>query len=533
MAEKKFAEKVFGVEEHSAAAIDHEQLLKYRNVAKKMYRTRVLRPKEMMFPAMSQFSVTLLEGINGYQKVFFVNVFKLDMTYVVAILTLISIYDVLNNPLMGIAYDKTRTRWGKARPYMIFSPIPFYIATAILYSGALFINNDNTKDPKKVIFVFLILFLQETFSTIFNIPRGNLASLMTPNPTDRITMGVLTNYSGYIGGQLVYSIFMPLQDLNRWGVTNVSMASLFSFFGIIVFAIGSAANIAMALGVKERIILQPKPAPVGKALFYILKNKYAFRNFLADFSTTWFSNGGYNWDLITQLEIVGGAFLTQFLYLPWTILNYLSISFVPFFIKLFKGKMRNGLILFRTIDLTRAALQYFVGARFIGKSRLWFNVSYALFMAINAADNAPAKVMEDEVGREIQDYTEYVTGERPDGTFGLLTELIKKLTAPLNAMMTIWMFKWSGYDATQPMLPFQQGSAEIYKRVYFLMVLFGSLPNIVKTIPYFFYDLVGEKREKMYIELNERRALIAQQKKDDLPEELEEILYAIDGSAGE
>lgn len=316
-------------------------------------------------------------------------------------------------------------------------------------------------------------------------------------------------------------------------MTNVSMASLFSFFGILVFAIGSAANIAMAMGVKERIILQPKPAPSGKALFYILKNKYAFRNFLTEFATSWFSDGGYNWSLITQLEIVGGAFMTQFLHLPWTILNYLSVSFVPFFIKLFKGNMRNGLIFFRSVDFFRAVLQYFVGARFIGTSKLWFNVSYAFFLGLNAADNAPAQVMEAEVGREIQDYTEYVTGERPDGTFSLLTDLIKKTTSPLNAIMTIWMFKWSGYDATKPMLPFQQGSAVIYKHVYFLMVLFSCLPNVIKIIPYFFYDIVGEKREKMYLELNERRALIAEQKKDDLPEELEEILHAIDETAGE
>ncbi len=529
MAENKITERIFGAEKNSAASIDKEHLAKFQKVAVRMFRTPVLRPREMAFPVLQSVSSSLLGGIDGYRTLFFVNVLKLDMTYVASIMALISIYDVLNNPLMGIAYDKTRTRWGKARPYALFTPIPFYITTALLYSGALLINNNNTRDPKKIIFVFLILFVQETFSTIYNIPTGNITTLMSPNPHDRISMGILTNYGGYISGQLVYTIFMPLQDLNRWGITNVPMSSLFSFFGILVFILGSASSVAMAIGVKERIILQPQPAPISKSLFYILKNKYMLRNFIASFFTSWISDGGYNWALVTQLEITGGALLTSLVYLPWTIMNYLSLSFVPFFTKLFKGRFRTGVIFFRTLDMLRAIAQYFTGVKLM-KNKLWFNLSLAGFLGFNAMDNAPSQVMENEIGREISDYTEYKTGERPDGTIGLLTGLIGKLTTPLNALMTIKMFKWTNYDATQPMLPFQQGSWDIYRRVYFLYTAFSVFGASIRMIPLFFYDLVGEKREKMYIELNERRALIAKEKENELSSEVKAMIDALEES---
>jgi len=49
----------------------------------------------------------------------------------------------------------------------------------------------------------------------------------------------------------------------------------------------------------------------------------------------------------------------------------------------------------------------------------------------------------------------------------------------------------------------------VYQKAYFLYVFAGCLPKLVGFIPLLLYDLVGEKRESMYLALNERRALIA------------------------
>ena len=68
-----------------------------------------------------------------------------------------------------------------------------------------------------------------------------------------------------------------------------------------------------------------------------------------------------------------------------------------------------------------------------------------------------------------------------------------------------------------------QGNKLVYQKIFFLFAGISLLPNVVKAIPYFFYDLVGEKREKMYIELNERRALIAKAKENELNEEIKEL----------
>ncbi|MBO5397002.1 MAG: MFS transporter [Clostridia bacterium] len=523
---KDIVQGVFTAENNSAASLRDEQKVKYSRLAIKMFHTNVLTPKEMFLPAIGEFATKLLKGVDVYRTLYFVNVLKIDMVYVTVILSLISIYDMLNNPLMGAIYDRTRTRWGKARPYIVFGAIPYFASTFLLYSGALFLGDTAGDDPRKIIFVFTMLFIQETFSTIYNIPRNNLLSLQTANPQDRITVGLLKTYIGEAASQGVYTIFPPLMELNNKGFINLPMSVVFAALATVSCAVGAVGNIGMAIGCQERIALQPKPAPITKTMFYVLKNKYALRNFVTNFVTSWWSDGGYSWDVVTQQEIFGGSINSFLAYFLYNAFDMPSAALIPKFRSIFKDNNKNALITLRLWDMVAAAGMLACGLPVIkkfSKNCKWIMVAiYAIFHGLNGINNGPANVFEDEVAREINDYTEYVTGERPDGTINILTDLVTKVTAPVNAAFTIFLFKWSGYDPTIPMLPWSQGSSTIYQKVFFLFVGIGLFPKVIKVIPYFFYDLVGEKREKMYIALNERRALLA--KEQTVNEEILEMM---------
>ncbi len=521
---KNFVQGVFNAEDNSAAALKDEQRIRYSKLAIKMFHTGVLSPKEMFLPAIGEFATKLLKGVDVYRTLYFVNVLKIDMVYVTVILSLIGIYDMLNNPLMGAIYDRTRTRWGKARPYIVFGAIPYFASTFLLYSGALFLGDTAGDDPRKIIFVFIMLFIQETFSTIYNIPRGNLLSLQTANPQDRINVGLLQTYIGEAASQTVYTIFPPLMELNNKGYINLPMSVVFAALATISCSVGAVGNIAMAIGCQERIALQPKPAPLTKTMFYVLKNKYALRNFIANFATSWWSSGGYSWDVVTQQEIFGGSIPSFLAYLPYNAVDMPSAALIPKFRKLFKDNNRNAFIALRLWDIVTAIGMLVFGLPFVDKKWVMIIV-YAVFYGLNGINNGPANVFESEVSREINDYTEYMTGERPDGTINILTDLIQKITSPINAWFTIYLFKWSGYDPTIDMLPWSQGNKTVYQKVFFLFVGINLFPRIIKVIPYFFYDLVGEKREKMYIALNERRALLAKEQtvNEDILEMIENL----------
>ncbi len=100
---KNVVDRVFSAEDNSAASLSQEKLNKHSRTAIKMFHTSVLTKKEQFAPGIGQFSERLINGLVVYRMLYFVNVLKIDIVYVTLILTLIGIYDVINNPLLGIA----------------------------------------------------------------------------------------------------------------------------------------------------------------------------------------------------------------------------------------------------------------------------------------------------------------------------------------------------------------------------------------------------------------------------------------------
>ena len=530
MAAKSVRETLFGAEENSAAKLDPEKRSRFQRIAARMYHTPQLSAREVAMPALARAGREIGEKINGnYRMYFFISVLRIDMVYVTIILSLISIYDVLNNPLMGIVYDRTRTRWGKARPFVALAPLLYFASTALLACGRLFFNNDVTDDPRKILFVFAVLFLQETFSTIYTIPNDNYLTLMSPCPQDRISVGLWQTYAyKWTGDFLVAGLLMPLLDLARSGILPISSGMVFAGFGIIAAVVGTSGSMLMAINCRERIILQPKPAAATKTVFYILKNKYAMRNFCADFVVNWWNKGGLNWDVITQLEIFGGVVRTVPWYLPRQVMQFVSLSLIEPFKRMFGGSYRKTVIFMRLWDMILCSVPAILGLspKIIGS---WWKagIAFAVFDGLCVSNDAPSNVLQGELDRQVGDYTEYITGERPDGTIGLLTGLIGKVTEPLKALWTILVLKWANYDpniaADRPWSQaLVRANSAMYSKVFLLYNIANILPDIIKMVPLFFYDLEGKKLEDMYIALNERRAMIA--KESAMSEEMEAML---------
>ena len=534
MAGKSVKETIFGAEDNSAARLDPEKLSRFQRIAANMYHTPQLSAREIGMPVLARVGRQISEQVKGYSNYFFVNVLRIDLIYVTLIKSLISIYDVLNDPLMGIVYDKTRTRWGKARPYALLMPLFYFGSTALLFSGGLFFKNDNTTDPRKIIFVFVMLFLQETFSTIYNIPNDNFLTLMSPNPKDRMSMGLWQEYSKRWSGDFISFMIVPFLDAARSGIGNISPGMVFAVFGFISLFTGTAGSMAMSVTCRERLMLQPKPAATTKALFYILKNKYALRNFIADFVTSWWSNGGYSWDVVSQMEIFGGFVRFTPLSMGKHIGGIISLSLVEPFKKMFHGSYRRTVLFMRSWDTLANSAVAILGLfpKIIGT---WWKLGL-IYLAgdfLNVLNDAPSNVLEGEIGREISDYTEYMTGERPDGTFGLLTGLISKVIEPLRTLMAVAMIKWIGYDPniggtrrwSQDIV---RANSTMYSKVFFVWKFGNILSFFAKLIPLLMYDIEGKKKEDMYIALNERRALLA---KED--SSLAEISAMVEMMAGE
>ncbi len=117
------------------------------------------------------FKETTLYGIaNGGQVIgynmvrnqltfFLVTVFGVPAQAVATMILAIGLWDAFNDPLMGSIVDRTRTRFGKLRPYLLFVPIPLGIATVVFFGGAKFLEGVDNVNVKIRLYVYYIFYM--------------------------------------------------------------------------------------------------------------------------------------------------------------------------------------------------------------------------------------------------------------------------------------------------------------------------------------------------------------------------------------
>ena len=83
---------------------------------------------------------------------FLVTVFGVPAGAVSMMILLMGFWDAFNDPLMGTIVDRTRTRYGKLRPYLIFVPIFLGLTTILFFGGPIFVGNDASR-PIRIVYM--------------------------------------------------------------------------------------------------------------------------------------------------------------------------------------------------------------------------------------------------------------------------------------------------------------------------------------------------------------------------------------------
>ena len=97
-------------------------------------------------------------------------------------------WDVINDTFISTIVDRTRTRWGKFRPYLIWMKIPLTLFGMLYWFMPLFFPNTATTYLPKLIYYFAFNIINETAGTFLNISQTGLLSTITPNPEERVRL---------------------------------------------------------------------------------------------------------------------------------------------------------------------------------------------------------------------------------------------------------------------------------------------------------------------------------------------------------
>ena len=175
---------------------------------------------------------------------FFTNVFGLSFADTAALMLIARLFDVVTDPLMGSIADRTQSRWGTYRPWLIFGSIPFGLIFALLFF------TPELGMTGKRIWAYTFYLLMMAVYTMVNVPYGSLLGVMTRDDNETNQFSAFRMVGAYAMGFITLLSFPYLQKLIG-GSSQHQYAVLGAVFGLV------AALMTLACGLLTRERHQP------------------------------------------------------------------------------------------------------------------------------------------------------------------------------------------------------------------------------------------------------------------------------------
>jgi GPH family glycoside/pentoside/hexuronide:cation symporter len=149
----------------------------------------------------------LYQAWSFFLMIFYTDVFGIPATVASFMFLITRVWDMINDPIMGMIADRTNTRWGKFRPYLLWMAVPYGILAC-----AMFITPDWSQNMK-VVYAYVTYILATMAYTAINIPYSSMMAVLTPNPKERTTLSQYRFFFAFIGMLLVTTFTKPLAKL--------------------------------------------------------------------------------------------------------------------------------------------------------------------------------------------------------------------------------------------------------------------------------------------------------------------------------
>ena len=152
-----------------------------------------------------------------FQLYFYTDIFGLPAAVVGTMFLITKIWDSINDPIMGIISDRTNTKWGKFRPFLLWLALPFALF------GVLAFTTPDFSLTNKIIYAYISYTLMMMVYTAINIPYSALMGVISASPSQRASFSQYRFMFAFTGGLIVQALTLPL--VNSIGVDNTDVFS--------------------------------------------------------------------------------------------------------------------------------------------------------------------------------------------------------------------------------------------------------------------------------------------------------------------
>ncbi len=445
-------------------------------------------------------------NINKYKDRFIYDIVKLDFDFLAVFGLLAGIWDTINDTVVGVVVDRTRTRWGKFKPYILLGKIPLTLLGLWYWFMPVVFADTGASYVPKLIFYAVFSVICETADTFTAVAGTGFMSTITPDPIERTGLITMANLvSGFVGEKLPELTFGVLLDLVNNQVVQWNRTKLFVGFGIFTAIASCAMSFYFIFVTRERVSQTVEKPSVIQGLKAIVNNRpilvYTLAEFLAGFAVSKSRTNYY-------IDVLGSASYQTLVGIPASPVSTLSYAFIAPIRKRFSTK---AIWILENVWTDVCWLAVF-GIGSIGgmENGLYKNKWVMLpVMAIEEVFEMCVfglrRVIPAEILNEAMDYCEWKNGYRAEAMTGVARGLVTKLQGIAMTSVQNFLMKRIGY--VQGLTIGTQADST----KWWIFAMGTGIPIITGAlgiIPKFFHNLNGEKRDRMYQELFARREAV-------------------------
>ncbi len=205
---------------------------------------------------------------------FYSNVFGLSLADAGVLMLVTRIWDAVSDPMMGIIADRTKTRWGKYRPYLLFFALPFAVCGILLFT---------TPENGKTLWAYVTYILMMTVYTGINVPYGSLLNVMTADSDEKSVLSSYRMFFAYGGSFIALFAWEPLCNMfdkarvvsseAAGGLASISTSPEAWNKAMIVIASCCFVFFILSFLLTKEHVKSESTVSVGQDLKLLLKNK--------------------------------------------------------------------------------------------------------------------------------------------------------------------------------------------------------------------------------------------------------------------
>lgn len=518
--------------------------------------------------------LTFVNVIGNALNVYFSDVLGLGLVATGLILAMTKIWDAVNDPMMGMLVDKTRTKWGKCRPWVISMSIPLCVSLILLFAPVDFgekfgtftvsqidlaatlntfdegfhVVREVSKPISKGNFWYAVVayILFYTFNTAVDIPYQGLTPLVFPESEKRVKAISWSNIVGSIGTVLPSIVFFPIVYAfpdERQGY----------FVAAIVFAVlAGIPMIASFFGIREKVYIKPKKVKYSQTLKMIFSNKNmtvliitaffaAITNIGAMFLmyfAKWNCRGIFDFpaaeawlqaNLHLNISLSEEGILFPVLSISSGISYMLSMAIVPPLLRRMDKKtlwIRMSLIFAVADVLVFLICMYVVPytSPDLAVARAGFFV-YAILRFFTNFPVGMSVVLITAIFSDTVDTIEMESGERLEGAVFSFKSLVNKFGIAGFNLIIMAIVNAFGYSKLVDLADLEKAGQVITRAdvlqytpalnaIFFMLTVMGAIGLVLQAIPMFFYKFDEKENEEKIAEFRKHKEEMIQAELD-------------------